>query len=177
MSHIFACTFLQHWYVTVSLNKQYAVHWIKQVKQILSLVCKRLVTLKVGVYSSMGVYSSTCTAVNDAHIGTPSLPLPPPPSLPLPPSPSLPPPPSPSLPPPSPLLPLYSQDSPGMTPLLPPVSTWYLFIAEHTHSDIVFNHFPIAQIVILTDYTLWKFTAKAGMFTARVKVHVCSLLG
>eukprot|EP00731_Ephydatia_muelleri_P038629 Em0836g2a len=39
---------LKHWYVTVSLNKQYAVDWIKQVKQILFLVCKRLATLKPG---------------------------------------------------------------------------------------------------------------------------------
>ena len=43
----------QRWYVTVSLNKQYAVDWIKQVKQILLLVCKRLAILKVGV-SSIG---------------------------------------------------------------------------------------------------------------------------
>lgn len=39
---------LKHWYVTVSLNKQYAVDWIKQVKSVLLMVCKRLTTLKPG---------------------------------------------------------------------------------------------------------------------------------
>ena len=47
--YIYIHVFLQCWYVTISLNKQYAVDWIKQVKQVLVLICKQLVALKVGV--------------------------------------------------------------------------------------------------------------------------------
>ena len=39
--------FYQVWYVSVSLNKTYSAAWIKQMKQLLVMACKKLKGLKV----------------------------------------------------------------------------------------------------------------------------------
>ena len=38
---------LQAWYVTVALNKTFAVSWIKQMKTVLSMACNNLKGLNV----------------------------------------------------------------------------------------------------------------------------------
>ena len=51
---------LQVWYVTLALSKVYAVAWIKQIKQLLTMACNQIKVLKVNMYtctSNIGTYN------------------------------------------------------------------------------------------------------------------------
>ena len=42
---------MQVWYVTLALSKVYAVAWIKQIKQLLTMACNQIKVLKVNMYT------------------------------------------------------------------------------------------------------------------------------